>query len=474
MFKKFKYENVPLSQIRLDERNPRIVTADKLKTEDAIVEYFFEHENLLDFIKKIANQGKNPGAERPYIVKEGKGYVVIEGNTRIASYKVLTGELKPPAQYVGQIPNASKELISSLQSIDSSIAPSRDAMLPIMASAHFGVGDKSKWGYLGSRKAVYEEYVAGKTIKQIATAFDKGVAFIKDLILEYKLYLEALSLNWTNSERQELLNPSVEFNPPVRFLQSSGHKGSVGIEYDRANLTIKFTSEESRQKFKHLIKKLVVNPEKGLGATASYKEVFADFYFVPNTDPLVGEQGKPTPKSYNGSAKPTTSNNDGDSISGGSEGQHTPSDDVAKFDEDGEAEKSNAKPLKKGALFNYPVTNGNALQSQLLKEAAEINSAKYPAASTALLRSILESILKGIVDKNGANSSNKLLSLETALDICLQNTVSLSQDDKKILKEFKKNHLDYINLGVHATVIPNPTRLIAARDCIDQFVMRNI
>ena len=109
------------------------------------------------FTKKIASEGKNVGAERPYVIKKGPGYVVIEGNTRVAAYKLLTGLIKPPKDYAGTVPHVSDAAKKHLLNIDCSIAPDRDALMPIMASAHFGTGDKSKWGYLGSRKAVYDD-----------------------------------------------------------------------------------------------------------------------------------------------------------------------------------------------------------------------------------------------------------------------------------------------------------------------------
>lgn len=130
--------------------------------------------------------------------------------------------------------------------------------------------------------------------------------------------------------------------------------------------------------------------------------------------------------------------------------------------------------MPKGALFGYDPSTNSAIHLQLMKEAKSLNSEKFPAAGTALLRCIVETLLKSIIHDQGANGANTLLSLEKALDICLSNQVQLNADDKKILKEFKKSHLDYVNLGTHGTMIPNALRLMAARDCIDQFVMRNI
>jgi hypothetical protein len=81
---------------------------------------------------------------------------------------------------------------NNLLSVDCSVAPDRDALMPIMASAHFGVGDKSRWGYLGSRKAVYDEWKAGKTLAKLAKLFKITQGEVKELILEYQLYLKAI------------------------------------------------------------------------------------------------------------------------------------------------------------------------------------------------------------------------------------------------------------------------------------------
>jgi hypothetical protein len=275
MFSTFQYETIALGNIDLDDRNPRIVTQTKLTDQDEILAYLYEHEELDTFIKKIVHEGKNRGAERPYVVSEGKKYIVVEGNTRIAAYKVLTGLLNPP-KHQPAAPPISDAVKASLASVDCSIAPSRDALLPIMAKAHFGIGDKNKWGYLGSRKAVYDEWKSGKTIAKLATVFQLSEGQIRDLILEYQLYLEALKLKWSTKEKQKLFQPDVAFNPPVRFLDSAGHKDKIGIEFDKVNMKIKFDGVEAKKRYKHLVSKLVVHPEKGLGATANYDQVFGD------------------------------------------------------------------------------------------------------------------------------------------------------------------------------------------------------
>ncbi|MBN8959421.1 MAG: hypothetical protein J0H17_23160, partial [Rhizobiales bacterium] len=426
-----------------------------------ILAYLYEHEELEAFIKRIASDGHNVGAERPYVIKKGARYVVIEGNTRIAAYKVLTGLMKPPKDYAETVPNVSENLKKALLNVGCTLAPDRDALMPVMAGAHFGRGDKSQWGYLGSRQTIYNEWKAGKSLGKIGKVFRLTQGEVKDYILEYQLYLKALSLNWTHKEKDVLLAPNVAFNPPVRFLQSSGHKDKMGIKYDVANLKVVF-ARDADKKFKHLVKRLVVNAERGLGATASYDSVFSDYDEASSGSKSAAKKGgdKKTGGASGTGGGPTGGGSSGGSAGGGSTDRATGS--------------GSAKP-KPGALFNYqPKKMNSGLITQLLKEAKEIGYTKYPAAATFLLRNIVESILKHIIDEQGGNKAGKSHDLESALNHIASNAITLPAGDKKVLAEFKKHSLNYLNLGAHGNIIPNELRLADARDSIDQFVKKYV
>ncbi|WP_157089251.1 hypothetical protein [Oceanibaculum pacificum] len=448
MYEKFKFERIALSLIDLDDRNPRIVTQQKLASEDEILKYFFEHEDLASFLKKIATEGRNPGAERPYVVKNGKRYVVVEGNTRIAAYKLLTGRAVAPVEYASAVPLVSPSVKDEMASVDVAIAPSRDALMPIMARAHFGRGDKSTWSYLGSRKAVYDDWKSGKSIGQLANIFDRTQGSIRDLLLEYMLYLEALNLDWTPAEREIFLRPSVEFNPPVRFLQSTGHKQQLGIEFDKVNLEIRFVASDAKAKLKHLMRRTVIE-SNGPSATASYDEVFTN-YVPPQGNDGAGD-------GQSGSSAPG-SNGKGNGQSGGGTGG---------------GPSGGGTRSKPHALFGYAVKRHDLTLSQLMKEAKGLNTKTYPAAGSALLRSIVEVLLKLIIEEKNLNHQGKLLDLESALNIVI-GRAHMDQNDIKILQEFKKSYLSYMNLSTHATVVPNYHRLMMARDCIDSFIKRNM
>lgn len=262
-----------------------------------------------------------------------------------------------------------------------------------------------------------------------------------------------MKLDWTPAEKEVLLRPSIEFNPPVRFLQSTGHKQLVGLELDKVNLATKFVANDAAPKFKHLVKRTVID-EKGPSATASYSEVFDNFVGTAKA------QDDGAGSALGGAAQ-----------SGGSGGPATQASSSTSA-----ANTVSGPPdggLKPNALFSYPVTCNDQTLSQLMKEAKGLNTKQFPAAGSALLRSIIEVILKLITEANDLNKQGKLLDIEGALNLVV-GSGKMNPDDVKVLKEFKGSHLSYINLSAHATLVPNHLRLMMVRDCVDAFVKRNV
>lgn len=452
MFDNFKFQPIDLNAIKLDLRNPRIVTQQSLKTQDEVVEYLFAHDSLAAFMARIAHEGYNRGAEQPYVVREGPSYTVIEGNRRVASYKLLTGLLAPPTSYAATVPHISDALKAALKKIPCTIAPTREELLPIMARAHFGLGEKNKWGYLGSRKAVFDEWKSGKSVDVLAIQFDKHPSQIRDYLVEYLLYLEALSLAWTSAEKEKLLKPELEFNPPVRFLQSKGHKDAVGIVMDRTNLKIEFADGEAKKKFAHLIRKLVID-SPSLSATSSYDDVFKSF--SPSQSTGTGSSGG----SSSTSSSSSQSGGTGGGTSGGPASGPTP---------------AGGPNLTPNRLFNYNSKHTILLHDQLLDEARRLNCKTFPTAGTVLLRCIVEAVLKHIIDTNNANPTGKTMTLGPAVDTCLGPNVTLSKGDARILSEFKNQHMNYLNLGAHGNQVADFSRLMSVRNCVDQFIRAHI
>jgi hypothetical protein len=413
MYNQLKLATLQLDKIILDPKNPRLVSLKKGSTEYEIVEYFFRHEDLLGFIKRIVADGKNSAAERPYVYKSGKKFVVAEGNTRIAAYKVITGMVVPAKEWLTQLPMISDEFKKELLLVDVSISPSRELLAPIKARLHFGRGDKAVWSWLSSRKEIYEEYNRLKSISAVAGVFDRSQAEITEFLLEYDLYLESLKLKWNASETAVLTEPRLEFNPPVRFLQTQGHKEKVGVSYDKNTIKIVFADSEAKKKLKHIVQKLVINKTKGIGATATYDEVFAD-YVAPGPS----KQALPNASSSGSSATVKGPPHSRASVPTAPPPPMQPS--------------SRPAVLKAGRLFDCKPSTAHPLLEQLFAEAAELDCRKYPGAGAMLLRCIIEATFKKLISANNLDPAGSVNTINNAVSLLISEQKSpLTKEEKR-------------------------------------------
>ncbi len=98
-----EYKEVSLDSLQLDPENPRLPRDEdwKLKPEDTILREFARRYNLIELARSIADKGFTPRHAEALLAIEGcsKGdrYVVIEGNRRLATLKLLMSVSKQRA-----------------------------------------------------------------------------------------------------------------------------------------------------------------------------------------------------------------------------------------------------------------------------------------------------------------------------------------------------------------------------------------
>jgi hypothetical protein len=450
----FAIANIETKNIDLDLENPRIV-GERASNQDEVLAYFFMHEKLSEMLAKIAANGVNPAAELPYLIRNGDRHTVIEGNTRMAAYKLLAGSLKAPKEYKHLVPNVSEAIKAACSKVRCAIAADRDELKPIQAEAHFGLGAKEPWSYLGKRQQLYTDWKSGYSIDQLASIYSEKQAGIRSYLVQYSLYLACLSLPWSPSESEALKQPSLEFNPPVRFFDTRAHRESVGIEYDMLACEVKVVAEDALDKLKHLITKLVLEKRNGLTATSSYSEVFDSYVSPASSDGDKGNNSE-TPKSDNSS---------------GNEESTTSNEDTPPQSQQPPETSATSTPPKSYRLFNYTIKKESELLRQLMKEASKLNCKQYPASGTALLRAILECVLKLHIDDNNYNTDGKKLDLERAVNTCIAHK-DMDDGIKRALRVIKREDLDFLNCALHGNVKPGWSRLETARNHADEVVRK--
>jgi hypothetical protein len=78
-----------------------------------------------------------------------------------------------------------------------------------------------------------------------------------------------------------------------------------------------------------------------------------------------------------------------------------------------------------------------------------------------------------MIEEKGLDKEKKHTSLEAAI-MCLTGTKGcMTSTDTQILSDFRKHHLDHLNLSVHGHKRPDYLRLNSALAAIEDFVRRH-
>lgn len=85
---------IPFDKLKLDLNNMRFnKIVGQMNSEDDVIEYMFNFENLDDLIKKIISKGYE-NDEALWVIEDGGNYIVKEGNRRLSALKVLANVKK--------------------------------------------------------------------------------------------------------------------------------------------------------------------------------------------------------------------------------------------------------------------------------------------------------------------------------------------------------------------------------------------
>lgn len=126
-----------IQSLHFDERNPRLGQERRTDSPRDIITYLFETEDAIEVAKSIAARGYFPN-EPLLVVIEDDGYVVVEGNRRLAALKALVDPGRVSGSQAGKIARISEawKANTPLSFVPCVIAPSRREANRIVAGRH--------------------------------------------------------------------------------------------------------------------------------------------------------------------------------------------------------------------------------------------------------------------------------------------------------------------------------------------------
>lgn len=195
-------ENAKLSELDLDLQNVRIPVEGL--DESAIINYLMEEAKLLELIADILRDGYIDN-ELPLAVLENGRYVVLEGNRRISSLKVIQnpgilGEAgrKKVDRLLSRFPGA--ELPPQLRVM---IVPSRDVAHPALARLHIGL-TKERWG-VDQQSVFFHAQLSAMSVDQLRARYPAEAPQITKFVRMGEMRRIILGLRFADRDLEEFV-----------------------------------------------------------------------------------------------------------------------------------------------------------------------------------------------------------------------------------------------------------------------------
>lgn len=311
----FEYK---VSSLQLDINNPRIRHMGEGLNQTQVLKILLDKEKVYELARKISEEGYFVG-EEPIICIENNKKVVLEGNRRIASLKLLQNPKKYVSTAKANI--LLKNILKNNIPIDDykircHIAPNRLLANPIIYERHKGDA-VHKWRTGNQYSFVAEMYEKdGLSIDDICEVLNETRSNVLRPLKAYNLFIEGKEI----LEKEEGVIIDIENFDLTNLERVYGLEEArifLGIEFDNNNgeLTIKLPREEfekriiitfkelfdaerfsreynTREDLKKFVTKLKESPDIDLSITTS--EEVTKSRISENRKDLENEKGKTT------------------------------------------------------------------------------------------------------------------------------------------------------------------------------------
>ncbi len=235
-----KIQYIPLSDIQLDPKNPRLPQSLHDATEEAIITWMLKDASLIDLIASIIENGFFAG--EPIIVedkKEGRDkYTVIEGNRRVAASKIISD----PS--LGTFYESTLAYLFSSERIEETkpeelpafICNDRREVSEYLGFRH--VTGVKPWSVLAKARFLYPMYIEmdrdeHETYRTLAKRIGSKASYVKRLMYGFEAFKEIEANDYYNIEHIEAKIKDDKFE--ISFLTDALYKPEIAkwLNFDK-------------------------------------------------------------------------------------------------------------------------------------------------------------------------------------------------------------------------------------------------
>lgn len=450
-------KTVSINRIHLDPENPR---HESLPDQPSIIRHLINKEYVRNLAKDISEAGSLSPLEPIALIKHEKSrssYIVVEGNRRICSLKLLLDPEKAGTEadrrYFSGLARNMEKSVSRVQAV---IFDSRESATRWFALRHRGeqdgVGTK---GWTTDQIARFNLRTNGR---------DPNVQAL--LLVEY-------------AKDRKLLKPgdisSLSLTTLTRFLSTPVVRHAIGLA-DRNSILINVPDHEFERALTRFLNDSL-DPKSGVNSrtSATDRRTYAS---------KLGQQGLAAISHVHESHMPGTNSPSRGTDSNNSEKDGEENDknghqnqQEEKFHSDSKTTHESVHPDRRRKVISskFKSKTSDKILKRLYRELKEIDAVQFTFAATSLLRSILEKstslylISKGVTPEIKLDEKLKQLSKELASE-------GLKDRQLKILRVIAANGKDgeyapdTLGYYIHGGATPTPSYVFRYWDNIEHIV----
>ena len=369
-----KYLSV--TTLHLDEKNPRLGQETRGRSPREIIQYLFDHDKALEVADSIVTRGYF--ANEPLLaIPNGRNYVVVEGNRRLAALKAL----KEPGLLSGSNGRAIERLArqadtDAISKVPVIVAPNRRATDRLLAGRHIGTPVRAwraenRANFILSK--LEEGYSDDQLLEKLGFKFQDIQAARQTMAITTVTY----SLDLPDEIRTEIDNRHVKlFSTLERVFDSSVGRMFLKVEPDPEHgFRGTTTKKQFLRAFAHLVTDIVLGKESS--RTLNTNENIRDYFEKRNQEAIaVSKKGRFFPEDIIRKRRPAVH-------------KKAPS-------------RKKGKQISQTVLpKNFKIHVGNDRLVDIRRELIRLKRSDFPNAGTVLLRVFLELAIKDYLERTG-------------------------------------------------------------------------
>jgi len=224
--KEWKEEDVLIDELYLDEDNIRLDINEK--DQKALITDLFSNEQAMKVFESIYKNGLFPD-EVPVIIKEAGKNIVVDGNRRVASLKVMLRPEIAPQKYRTKIEKLMKGY-SPIEKIKIIVAPDRKAVDNYLAAKHTKT-TRLSWTALRRSYFYYAQKQNGISVEDLIIRYSNKD--IPSYIKMYEMHQIALSLdNISEDVRRVVDKKNFKISTLERLYNDKYVQEKLGISFN--------------------------------------------------------------------------------------------------------------------------------------------------------------------------------------------------------------------------------------------------